>query len=185
MSPRNGHPSHHPFSCTRGCPQLVTHPSLLCGAAVVVSGIVTYRVVNSARAALDMDNLEMYVRIQAHAVLKRVASRFPCARAQSPRATPIHPAWGASCPAPVLGWGGLGDTTALPAFWGEPFSLLVHRLFSESSSVPQTSPTTARRRSSPSKRASEASCGRSCRCAHAHRASSAFPMRKTHPYLAQ
>lgn len=44
---------------------------------MVVSGIVTYRVINAPRAVLDMENLEVYVRIQAHAVLKRVASRFP------------------------------------------------------------------------------------------------------------
>jgi len=68
------------------------------GNSLVVSGIVTYRVVDSARAALDMEHLEArvhaglwrgcgaaltstppqaYVKVQAHAVLKRVASRFP------------------------------------------------------------------------------------------------------------
>lgn len=47
------------------------------GNSLVVSGIITYRVVDSARAALDMEHLEAYVKVQAHAVLKRVASRFP------------------------------------------------------------------------------------------------------------
>jgi len=49
------------------------------GNSVVVSGVITYRVVDSARACLDMEHghLDSYVRTQAHAVLKRVASRFP------------------------------------------------------------------------------------------------------------
>jgi hypothetical protein len=47
------------------------------GNSIVVSGVITYRVVDSARAALDMESLESYVRIQAHAVLKRICSRCP------------------------------------------------------------------------------------------------------------
>lgn len=49
------------------------------GNSLVVSGVITYRVVDSARACLDMEHgaLDAYVRTQAHAVLKRVASRFP------------------------------------------------------------------------------------------------------------
>jgi len=47
------------------------------GNSLQVSGIVTYRVVDSARAALDMEHLDVYVRIQAHAVLKRTCSRCP------------------------------------------------------------------------------------------------------------
>ena len=47
------------------------------GNSLVVSGVVTYRVIDSARAALDMEHMEKYVQVQAHAVLKRVASRFP------------------------------------------------------------------------------------------------------------
>jgi SPFH domain / Band 7 family len=47
------------------------------GNSLNVSGVITYRVVDSARAALDMDHLESYVKVQAHAVLKRIASRFP------------------------------------------------------------------------------------------------------------
>ncbi len=48
-----------------------------CGNSLVVSGVVTFRVINSARAALDMEHMESYVRIQAHAVLKRICSRCP------------------------------------------------------------------------------------------------------------
>ena len=47
------------------------------GNSIVVAGVVTYRVLDSARAALDMEHCESYVRIQAHAVLKRTCSRFP------------------------------------------------------------------------------------------------------------
>ncbi len=49
------------------------------GNSLVVSGIITYRVVDSAKACLDMEHnaLDAYIRVQAHAVLKRVASRFP------------------------------------------------------------------------------------------------------------
>lgn len=47
------------------------------GNTVLVSGVVTYRVVDAAKAALDIENLSDYVRVQAHATLKRVASRFP------------------------------------------------------------------------------------------------------------
>jgi hypothetical protein len=47
------------------------------GNSLVVSGVVTYRVVDTTRAALDMENADAYVRIQAHACLKRVCSRCP------------------------------------------------------------------------------------------------------------
>lgn len=50
------------------------------GNSLVVSGIITYRVVDSAKACLDMMDhgaLDKYIRTQAHAALKRVASRFP------------------------------------------------------------------------------------------------------------
>ena len=49
------------------------------GNSLVVSGVITYRVVDSARACLDMEHgaLDGYVRTQAHAVLKRITSRFP------------------------------------------------------------------------------------------------------------
>jgi len=45
------------------------------GNSLVVSGVITYRVVDSNKAALDMENMEAYTRIQAHAVLKRLCSR--------------------------------------------------------------------------------------------------------------
>jgi regulator of protease activity HflC (stomatin/prohibitin superfamily) len=47
------------------------------GNSLVVSGVITFRVVDSTKAALDMENMEAYTRIQAHAVLKRLCSRFP------------------------------------------------------------------------------------------------------------
>ena len=47
------------------------------GNSLVVSGVITYRVVDSAKAALDMESMEGYTRTQAHAVLKRLCSRYP------------------------------------------------------------------------------------------------------------
>jgi SPFH domain / Band 7 family len=44
---------------------------------LVVSGIVTYEVVDSRRAAIDVPSAHQYVLTQAPAVLKRVISQFP------------------------------------------------------------------------------------------------------------
>ena len=47
------------------------------GNSLVVSGVITYRVVDAARAVLDMGpQIEQYVHVQGQAVLKRVSSRY-------------------------------------------------------------------------------------------------------------
>merc|ERR1712070_1208403 len=47
------------------------------GNPVIVSGVVSYRIVNSKRAALDVTNATQYVHIQAQTILKQVVSRYP------------------------------------------------------------------------------------------------------------
>lgn len=47
------------------------------GSPVVISGIITYQVVDARRAAIDVNDPHRYVRDQAPAVLKRVVSQFP------------------------------------------------------------------------------------------------------------
>lgn len=47
------------------------------GNPVVVSGVVTYRVVNSKKAALDVDSYSQFVITQGLTVMKRVASMYP------------------------------------------------------------------------------------------------------------
>lgn len=47
------------------------------GNPLVISGVVTYCVVDATRAALDVEHVSQYVQVQAHATLKRVASRYP------------------------------------------------------------------------------------------------------------
>jgi len=47
------------------------------GNPLVISGVVSYRVVDPTRAALDIINLPTFVKTNAHATLKRVASLFP------------------------------------------------------------------------------------------------------------
>ena len=47
------------------------------GNSLVVSGVITFRVIDSTKAALDMESMESYTRTQAHAVLKRLCSRYP------------------------------------------------------------------------------------------------------------
>lgn len=47
------------------------------GNPLIISGVVTYKVVDATRAALDVDDVRRYVVVQAHATLKRVASRYP------------------------------------------------------------------------------------------------------------
>jgi len=47
------------------------------GNPLVISGVVNYRVVDATRAALDVIHLGNYVKVNAHASLKRVASLYP------------------------------------------------------------------------------------------------------------
>lgn len=47
------------------------------GSPVVISGIITYEVVDARRAAIDVSDAHRFVRDQAPAVLKRVVSQFP------------------------------------------------------------------------------------------------------------
>ena len=47
------------------------------GNPLVISGVVNYRVVDATRAALDVLHLGNYVKVNAHASLKRVASLYP------------------------------------------------------------------------------------------------------------
>ena len=47
------------------------------GNSIVVSGVVNYRVFDATRAALDVAHLPNFVKVNAHASLKRVASLYP------------------------------------------------------------------------------------------------------------
>jgi len=47
------------------------------GNPIMVSGVVAWRVLNAKRAALDVENFNTYVSIQAHTILKQVVSRYP------------------------------------------------------------------------------------------------------------
>ena len=47
------------------------------GNPLVISGVVNYRVIDPTRAALDVLHLGNYVKVNAHASLKRVASVYP------------------------------------------------------------------------------------------------------------
>jgi len=47
------------------------------GNPIIVSGIVTFQIVDSVRAAFDVDNVHDYLEKQAVAVLKKVCSRYP------------------------------------------------------------------------------------------------------------
>ena len=47
------------------------------GNPLVISGVIDYRVVDPTRAALDVLHLPNYVKVNAHAALKRVASLYP------------------------------------------------------------------------------------------------------------
>lgn len=53
------------------------------GSPIMVSGIVTYQVVDARTAAIDVHDCHQYVRDQAPAVLKRVVSQFPYESADS------------------------------------------------------------------------------------------------------
>lgn len=47
------------------------------GNPIIVSGVLTYKIVNSIRAAFDVDNVQDYMQRQAMATLKKVCSRYP------------------------------------------------------------------------------------------------------------
>lgn len=47
------------------------------GSPIVISGIVTYEVVDARKAAIDVNDPHRFVRDQAPAILKRVVSQFP------------------------------------------------------------------------------------------------------------
>lgn len=47
------------------------------GSPVVISGIITYEVVDARRAAIDVNDPHRFVRDQAPAILKRIVSQFP------------------------------------------------------------------------------------------------------------
>lgn len=47
------------------------------GNPIIVSAIVTYRIVDTVRAGLDVGNVQEYLQSQALAVLKRVCSKYP------------------------------------------------------------------------------------------------------------
>jgi len=47
------------------------------GNPLMVSGVVTYQVVDSRKAALDVSHVESYVQTQALAVLKKIAALYP------------------------------------------------------------------------------------------------------------
>lgn len=49
------------------------------GSPIMVSGIVTYQIVDARAAAIDVQDSHTYIRDQAPAVLKRVVSQFPYA----------------------------------------------------------------------------------------------------------
>ena len=61
----------------RASPSLRRRCADKAGNSLVVSGVITFRVVDSARAVLDMERVDQYVHLQAQAVLKRVAAAFP------------------------------------------------------------------------------------------------------------
>lgn len=46
------------------------------GSSLLVSGVITFRVHDAARAVLDMRDVDSYVHLQAQAVLKKVASQY-------------------------------------------------------------------------------------------------------------
>jgi len=47
------------------------------GNPIIVSGVVTYRIINTIKAAFDVENANGYIATQALATLKKVASRYP------------------------------------------------------------------------------------------------------------
>lgn len=47
------------------------------GSPIIVSGIITYSIVNARAAAIDVANPHQYVRDQAPAILKRIVSMYP------------------------------------------------------------------------------------------------------------
>lgn len=53
------------------------------GSPIIISGIITYEIVNARRAAIDVNDAHKFVRDQAPAVLKRVISGFAYETAES------------------------------------------------------------------------------------------------------
>lgn len=47
------------------------------GSPVIVSGIITYDIVNARRATIDVSDVHKFIRDQAPAILKRIVSQFP------------------------------------------------------------------------------------------------------------
>jgi len=47
------------------------------GNPIIISAVVTYRVVDTTRAAFAVDNVHDYLSVQALAILKKVASKYP------------------------------------------------------------------------------------------------------------
>jgi len=47
------------------------------GNPIIVSGVVTYRIVDTIKAAFDIENLDDYMNRQAMATLKKVCSKYP------------------------------------------------------------------------------------------------------------
>lgn len=45
--------------------------------SLVVAAVITFRIVDAARAVLDIESLDEFVRVQAHAILKRICSLYP------------------------------------------------------------------------------------------------------------
>lgn len=50
------------------------------GSPLLVSAVITYKVVNSVRAALAVENVETFVKTSATAVMKKIVARFPYER---------------------------------------------------------------------------------------------------------
>jgi len=47
------------------------------GNPIIISAVVTFRVVDTIRAAFAVDNVDQYLSVQALAILKKVASKYP------------------------------------------------------------------------------------------------------------
>lgn len=58
------------------------------GSPIIVSGIITYEIVNARRATIDVNDAHKFVRDQAPAVLKRVVSAFPYESSESDHIQP-------------------------------------------------------------------------------------------------
>eukprot|EP00039_Didymoeca_costata_P000092 m.44081 g.44081 ORF g.44081 m.44081 type:complete len:275 (+) comp10046_c0_seq2:165-989(+) len=58
------------------------------GSPIMCGAVVTYRIVNAKRAALDVQNYKLYIKNKALSVLKQVVSRYPY---QPPKDNPDQP----------------------------------------------------------------------------------------------